>query len=81
MDLQGESGRERPISARSGQLALIHCGKLLPLAVLESRVGFYIGTMTVEDGPCSRESAEYWPSAGQAEAALSSGQWTQRDEP
>lgn len=65
---------------RSGQQALVYCGKLLPLMVLESLAGFYLGTADAE-GPCSRESVEYWPSAGQADEALQSGNWTQRDEP
>lgn len=38
-----------------GLLALEYCGKRLPLQVLQSAAGFYIGTMD-DDGPCSRES-------------------------
>jgi hypothetical protein len=48
--------------------------------VLKSTAGYYIGTAT-EEGPCSRESLEYWPSDTAAQQALSSGAWTQRDEP
>lgn len=65
---------------RSGQLALIYCGKRLPLEVLKSRAGFYIGTST-DDGPCSRESVEYWPTEGGASHALEIGEWTQVQEP
>ncbi|CAD7716420.1 hypothetical protein LMG31886_21080 [Xanthomonas hydrangeae] len=39
--------------ASFGQLALIHCGKLLPLEVLQSAAGHYIGTRDIE-GPVSR---------------------------
>lgn len=63
--------------ASIGFLALQYCHKQLPLTVLQTRVGFYIGTM--EDGvPCSRESVEYVASRVQAEFALKQGQWTQR---
>ncbi|WP_422824375.1 hypothetical protein [Xenorhabdus bharatensis] len=60
-----------------GVLALQYCHKQLPLAVLQSRAGFYIGTM--EAGvPCSRESTEYFASREQAELALQQGRWAQR---
>lgn len=65
---------------RSGQLALEYTGQRLPLQVLKSTAGYYIGTAT-EEGPCSRESLEYWPSDTAAQQALSSSAWTQRDEP
>ncbi|WP_370588424.1 hypothetical protein [Xenorhabdus sp. BG5] len=43
-----------------GFLALQYCHKQLPLTVLQTRAGFYIGT--TEGGvPCSRESMEYLP--------------------
>lgn len=51
----------------------------LPLQVLESNAGFYLGTAD-EDGPCSRESVEYWPARGAAEQALLKGEFTQRQE-
>ena len=41
-----------------GHLALIYAGKHLPLEVLHSAAGHYIGTRDIE-GPVSRESAEY----------------------
>lgn len=52
----------------------------LPLEVLQSRAGFYIGTQ-FEGGPFSRESMEYWPKESAAKAALIEGLWTQRDHP
>ena len=60
----------------NGQLAL-QIGKRLPLKVLASRAGFYIGTED-EGLPCSRESTEYWPTEGKAVAAFLTGVWTQR---
>lgn len=43
--------------ASFGQLALTYCGKFLPLEVLQSAAGHYIGTRDTE-GPVSRESHE-----------------------
>lgn len=66
-------------SIEYGYLALT-IGRALPLQVLGSRAGYYIGTVD-EDGPCSRESVEFWADRGMAEAALASRRWTQRYEP
>lgn len=66
--------------ARTGQLAFLYCKKRLPLQVLQTRAGFYIGTFD-EDGPCSRESLEYFPSSTAAETALRDSSWTQREHP
>jgi|GEM_PF-1883592 len=60
--------------------AALHSKIRLPLQILESAAGFYIGTAN-EDGPCSRESVEYWPSRGQAEDAFGTNDWTQKTEP
>lgn len=69
-----------PVTPRSavpsGLLALAYVGKRLPLQVLRSAAGHYIGT--VEDGPASRESVEYFPSHEAARHALETGAWTQR---
>jgi hypothetical protein len=65
---------------RYGRLAREFCGKRLPLAVLKSNAGFYIGTFD-DEGPCSRESVEYFPTVEVAEKALESANWTQRLEP
>jgi hypothetical protein len=72
----------RPTPAPTGFLAYTHCGTRLPLQVLRSAAGYYIGTCD-DEGPVSRESAEYWGSREEAEAALAAGPegWTQRDEP
>jgi len=59
-----------------GKLAKDVCNVTLPLQVLRSQAGFYIGTFD-EDGPCSRESVEYFPTKDAAFAALETGEWTQ----
>ena len=64
-----------------GKLALEFCGKALPLRVLQSQRGFYIGTFDDKTGPCSRESEEYFREKAQAAKALEIGAWTQKMEP
>ncbi len=61
-----------------GHLAKTCCGLELPLQVLQSAAGFYIGTS--DPTPVTRES-EYWPTVEQAQNALDTGSWTQRLEP
>lgn len=63
-----------------GKLAREYCNVRLPLEVLQSNAGFYIGTID-EDGPCSRESLEYFPSRESAKTALRTKNWTQRETP
>ncbi len=46
------------------------------LQVLQSRRGFYLGTLDDEGMPFSRESAEYFRNHKAAENALNSGKWT-----
>ena len=67
--------------AATGELARRYCGKDLPLQVLQSRAGYYIGTFDEEAGPCSRESVEYWRDEEEAKRALVDGTWTQKEEP
>lgn len=64
-----------------GKLAREFCDKHLPLTVLRSNAGFYIGTYDDEEGPCSRESVEYFPSEESATKALETGAWTQKSNP
>lgn len=58
-------------------------GKNLPVEVLESYAGFYIGTL-IEDAdfgckiPYTRESERYWPTRELAATALNTGDWTQK---
>lgn len=66
-------------AAPSGLLALTYAGKPLPLQVLRSAAGHYIGTF--DDGPVSRESVEYFPTREAARHALETGAWTQRQHP
>lgn len=53
-------------------------GQVFPLVVCESRAGFYLGTRDADGAPFSRESVEYWPTAGAAADALQARAWTQR---
>lgn len=66
-------------AAPSGLLALTYAGKRLPLQVLRSAAGHYIGTF--DDGPVSRESVEYFPTDEAARHALEIGAWTQQRHP
>lgn len=65
------------------------CGKLarhffnvgLPLQVLKSNAGYYIGTTQEESGwamPFTRESIEYFQTEDAAVTALETGRWTQK---
>jgi len=60
-----------------GKLAKQYCNKELPLQVLRSAAGYYIGTAS-EDGPCSRESSQYYRYHLDACNALQSGNWSQK---
>lgn len=60
-----------------GEIANQFCGLTLPLQVLKSGAGYYIGTAD-DSGPVSRESEEYWPHLHLAELALENHHWTQR---
>lgn len=67
-------------SIQYGYLAEKYCDVKLPLEVLLSGAGYYIGTS--EDGaPFSRESKEYFPTEEAATQALNEGNWTQRPNP
>ena len=65
---------------RFGQLALTYCGKFLPLEVLHSAAGHYIGTRDTE-GPVSRDSRDYLRSHAAAQRALARGGWSQLASP
>ena len=66
---------------QTGYLAVKYCGLCLPLRVLRSGAGYYIGTGSDELGPVSRESEEYFPNQSAADAALATGNWTQKHTP
>jgi hypothetical protein len=63
-----------------GQLAKEFGGLTLPLEILRSQAGWYIGTR-LKGAPYSRESAEYYPTDDAAERALNTRRWTQRPSP
>lgn len=64
-----------------GYLAGKYAGRQLPLSVQRSAAGYFIGTCDPQEGPCSRESQEYFETQGLAQAALDSGAWTQKQTP
>ena len=70
--LSAEQARAQSI----GYQALAYVGKRLPLQVLCSAAGHYIGTADAE-GPVSRESVSYFRSLRAAEHALRTGRWQQ----
>jgi hypothetical protein len=63
--------------AAHGKVALCYCGVTLPVTVLQSANGFYLGTSS-EGVPISRESTEYFRTHDEAAQALESGKWVQR---
>ena len=63
-----------------GKLAMVICGLRLPVRVMRSAAGYYLGTQS-DLGPVSRESVEYWPTEVQAASALSNREWSQRQVP
>jgi hypothetical protein len=68
-------------TTRFGHLAQTFADCTLPLEVLESAAGYYIGTFHLVEVPFSRESEEYFPTAQAARDALARGAWTQRPFP
>lgn len=61
----------------NGKLAKHFCRKELPLQVCKSYAGFYIGTMEHEE-PFTRESMEYFTTHEEAQHALDTGEWSQK---
>ncbi len=66
---------------QTGMLAEFWCKKVLPLTVLKSAAGFYIGTLDEDGLPCSRESNQYFATEEKAQKALTDGGWTQKQNP
>ncbi|MDR0578698.1 MAG: hypothetical protein LBI87_14500 [Candidatus Accumulibacter sp.] len=64
-------------SPRFGHLAQTFAGRQLPLVVLRSAAGYYLGTWD-DEGPFTRESQEYFSNEQAAQDALARGDWTQR---
>jgi hypothetical protein len=68
----------------TGWLAKTFGNEDLPLQVCKAGSGiFYLGTLTPDGLPYSRESVEYWTKREEAERALKTGHpsWTQRSSP
>jgi hypothetical protein len=63
---------------RHGWLAFKSAGELCLLRVLESRAGFYIGTLTPGGDPNTRESADYYSDRKTAEQHLTSHSFNQK---
>ena len=53
----------------------------LPIRVLSSCAGYYIGTFSDTLGHVSQESQQYYPTQQLAEEAFRKGTWTQRRYP
>lgn len=53
-------------------------GLPLPVQVLKSAAGFYLGAFGSDGSPYTRESVEYWRTEAAATAALLTGQWSAR---
>ena len=68
--------RQKHMNRHNGILAAA-AGYTLPLEILKSTRGHYIGTQC-SVGPVSRESEEYFKKHDQAEQALKNGTWRQR---
>ena len=62
---------------RHGLLALAS-GSYFQLQVCKSQAGHYIGTLSADGEPYTRESQEYWVDRAQADQALRDGRWTQK---
>jgi hypothetical protein len=63
-------------------LVWLQDGKITPLLVMRSRHGYYIGRAETSTGypmPYSRDSVEYFARKEDAQLALDSSSWTQRD--
>lgn len=73
----------QPFNGPSAMHATEFYGRRIPLQVLRSAAGYYLGSLDSDGCPLTRESVEYWPTEAQAQAALASkGEgWTQRDHP
>jgi hypothetical protein len=53
-------------------------GAHLRVQVLQSAAGYYLGTLSSDGSPYSRESVEYWKKPLDATVALELGQWNAR---
>ena len=87
IDADGNGNHRREsafLTEREAQetLAALQGGKITPLIVMRSRHGYYIGRAEVSTGypmPYSLESVEYFARKEDAQQALDTSSWTQRD--
>jgi hypothetical protein len=63
-----------------GYLSLWHARdhRRRELQVLRSAAGYYLGTLTDDGFPNTRESVDYWSTENDAKRAMASGEWEQR---
>jgi hypothetical protein len=61
-----------------GKLAL-QCGHQLELRVCQSAAGYYIGTLDQHGAPFSRESQQYYVNHADAQLALETNTFTQKE--
>jgi phage FluMu protein Com len=61
-----------------GEVRCPECGSELPVKVLRSAAGYYLGRWCPRCGPYERVSVSYYPSRPAAEAALASGEYDSR---
>lgn len=59
----------------------IDCGRKLPIKILHSDAGYYIGQWCEQDGPYSRISQEYFKSMDLAQEAWDKDTFTMRQHP
>ena len=87
IDADGNGNHRREsafLTEREAQetLAALQGGKITPLIVMRSRHGYYLGRAEVSTGypmPYSPESVEYFARKEDAQQALDTSSWTQRD--
>ncbi|MGY3095019.1 hypothetical protein [Pantoea eucalypti] len=70
------------MNTQNGLLAKKFLNMQLPMKVMQSARGYYIGTSDPETGdPVTRESTEYFRKKIDAENALAGNLWTQKEHP
>lgn len=79
--MQNSVIERRPGHHPRAKLAFEVSGLRMPLQVLPSAAGWYIGAASEELGPVSRESLETWSTREAAVRALETDDWNQREEP
>lgn len=81
VDARGIARNFKTLETNNDWQASDRFGCSLETRVLKSAAGYYLGTLDPELGPVSRESREYWETEKEAQEALLTGAWTQRNNP